>query len=64
MILCYRDQTLWLVYITIGNLDSKTRYSKTRPGILFISSIPIIHEWSKDGDNKDENLKAKIYYLT
>lgn len=55
------DQTLWLVYIIINNLDSKTQYSQTRLGTLFVSSISILYKRSKDGDNKDKNLKAKIY---
>ena len=60
----YKDQTLWLVYIIIGNLDAKTRQSQKRPGILFLGSISIIHEWSEDANNKIKNLKAKIYHMT
>ena len=63
MSLSHGDQTLWPVYITINNLDSKTRLSQTRPGILFLGSIPIVYERLKDGNNKDQDLKAKIYHL-
>ena len=61
--LSHRDETLWPVYITIGNLDSKTRRSQTRPGTLLLGSIPIVHERLEDGNNKDQDLKAKIYHL-
>ncbi len=63
MSLNHGDQMLWPVYITIGNLDVKTRHSQTRPGTLLLNSIPIIHERSEDGNNKDKDLKAKIYHL-
>ena len=63
MSLSYGDQTLWPVYITIGNLDSKTRWSETRPSTLLLGSIPIVHERLEDGNNKDQDLKAKIYHL-
>ena len=58
-----RDRTLWPVYITIGNLDAKTWQSQKRLRTLLLSSIPIIHEWSKDANNKDKDLKAKIYHM-
>ena len=61
--LSHGDQTLWPVYITIGNLDSKTWRSQIRPGTLLLGSIPIVHERSEDGNNKDQDLKAKIYHL-
>ncbi len=63
MSLSYGDQTLWPVYITIGNLDAKTRQSQKRPGKLLLDSIPIVHEWSEDSNNKNKDLKAKIYYM-
>ncbi len=63
MSLSHGDQILWPVYITIGNLDAKTRRSQKRPGTLLLGSIPIIHEWSKDANNKDKDLKAKIYHM-
>ena len=63
MSLSHGDQTLWPVYITISNLDSKTRRSQTRPGTLLLGSIPIVHKRSEDGNNKDQDLKAKIYHL-
>ena len=63
MSLSHWDQTLWLVYITIGNLDSKTWRSQTCLGTLLLGSIPIVHEHSEDGNNKDQDLKVKIYHL-
>ena len=63
MSFCYRDQTLWLVYIIIGNLDTKTWHSQTQLGILFLRSISITDKWLEDKNNKDKDLKAKIYHL-
>ena len=63
MSLSHGDQTLWPVYITISNLDSKIRRSQTRPSTLLLGSIPIVHEHSEDGNNKNQDLKAKIYHL-
>ena len=63
MSLSHGDQTLWPVYITISNLDSKTRRSQIRPDTLLLGSIPIVHKRSEDGNNKDQDLKAKIYHL-
>ena len=57
------DQTLWLVYITINNLDLKIWRSQTCPGTPFLGSILIVHERLEDGNNKDQDLKAKIYHL-
>ncbi len=57
------DQTLWSVYITIGNLDTKTRQSQKWSGILLLDYISIIHERSEDANNKDKDLKAKIYHM-
>ena len=57
------NQILWPVYITIGNLDSNTWQSQTHLGTLFLGSIFIVHERSEDKNNKDQDLKAKIYYL-
>ena len=51
------------VYITIGNLDIMTWRSQTRVGTLLLSSIFVIHKRSKDGKNKDKDLKIKIYHL-
>lgn len=60
----HRDETLWPVYIIIGNLDGKTRRSQKRPGILLLGSISIVQERSEDANNKDNDLKAKIYHMT
>ncbi len=64
MSLSHKDQILWPVYITIENLDAKTRRSQKRLGTLFFCSIPIIYERSKDANNKNKDLKAKIYYMS
>ena len=63
MSLSHRNQKLWLVYITICNLDLKTRRSQTHLGTLLLGSIPIIHRRLKNGNNRNQYLKAKIYYL-
>ena len=63
MSLSHGDQILWPVYITIGNLDAKTRRSQNRPATLLLGSIPIVHERAEDSNNKDRDLKAKIYHL-
>ena len=36
--------------------------SQKRPGILHLGSISIIYERLEDANNKDKDLKAKIYY--
>ena len=63
MSLSHRDWILWLVYIIIGNLVAKIRQSQKWPGTLLLSSISIIHERSKDANNKNKDLKAKIYHM-
>ncbi len=63
MSLSHGDQTLWPIYIMIGNLDAKARRNQTRPGTLLPDSIPVVHERSEDRDKKDKDLKAKIYHL-
>ena len=63
MSLSHGDQILWPVYITMSNLDSKTRRSQTRLGTLLLGSIPIVYERLEDGNNKDQDLKAKINHL-
>lgn len=60
----HREQIIWLVYITIRNLDTKTQQSKKWPKTLLLSRIPIIHERLEDINNKDKNLKVKIYHIT
>ncbi len=63
MSLSHGDQTLWLVYIIIRNIDAKTQRSQTRPNTLLLGSISIVHKWLEDGNNKDKDLKTKIYHL-
>ncbi len=58
MSLSHGDQTLWPVYITIGNLDVKTRRSQKRLGTLLLDSISIIYEQSEYANNKDKNVIA------
>ena len=64
MSLSHRDQTLWPVYIIIGNLDVKIWQSQKWPETLLLGSISIIYKWSKDANSKNKNLKAKIYHMT
>lgn len=59
----YGDQTLWLIYITIGSLDSKTWCCQTRLSILFLGSLFIIYKQLEDRENKYTDLKVKIYQL-
>lgn len=61
--LSYEDQTLLLLYIIISNLDLKTRYRETWLSTLLLQSISVIHKQSEDTDNKNKDLKAKIYHL-
>ena len=64
MSLSHKDQILWPVYIIMENLDAKTWRSQKRPGTVLLGFISIIHERSKDANNKDKDLKAKIYHIT
>ncbi len=63
MSLSHGDQVFWLVYVTIGNLDAKTRRSQNWPGTLLLDSIPIVYERAEDSNNKDRDLKSKTYHL-
>ncbi len=63
MSLSHGDQILWPVYVIIDNLDAKTRRSQNRPGTLCLNSIPIVHKRAEDSNNKNRDLKAKIYHL-
>ena len=64
MSLGHGDQTFWPVYITIGNLDVKIKRPQKWPRMLLLSFILIIHEWLKDANNKNKDLKTKIYHIT
>lgn len=64
MSLSYRNQVFWPVYITRANLDVKIRYCQNWPAILFLSFIFIDYKQVKDLNNKDKDLKTKIYFLT
>ena len=61
--LSHWDQTLWPVYITNGDWDTKIRQSQKRPETLLLGFIPIIHERLEDANNKNKDLKAKIYHM-
>lgn len=61
--LSHGNHTQWPVSIIIENLDTKIWESQKRPRTIFLGSIPIIHKGSENKNNKDRNLKAKIYYI-
>ena len=63
MSLSLGDQVFWPVYVTIGNLDVKICRSQNRLETLLLGSISIVHKEAEDLNNKDRNLKAKIYHL-
>ena len=52
------DQSLWPVYMTIGNLDRTTRRSQTRPGFVLVGLIPIV----KVEKEHKAHLTAEIYH--
>ena len=49
------DQSVWPIYITIGNLDRKTRRKQTVPGSILLGFLPITSE------TVDES-KALVYH--
>ena len=49
------DQSVWPIYITIGNLDRKTRRKQTVPGSILLGFLPITSETA------DES-KAHVYH--
>ena len=49
------DQAAWLVYVTIGNLDQRTRRKQTVPGLILLGFLPITLETA-------ENSKARVYH--
>ena len=55
MSLNHGDQTLWSVYIKIGNLDSKIWQSQKRPSILLLGSISIFYKCLEDENNKNQD---------
>ena len=63
MSLSYGNQILWPVYIIIRNLDAKTWQSQKQPRTLLLDFISIIYKRSKNINNKDKDLKTKIYYM-
>ena len=63
MTFSHGDQTLWPVYIIIGNVDAKTRRSQKQLRTLLLGFIHIIHKRSENANNKNKDLKAKIYHM-
>ena len=61
--LSYKDQLFWLIYVTIDYLDIKTYYSQNWLDILLLDLISIVYKQIKDLNNKNRDLKVKIYYL-
>lgn len=59
--LCYKDQTLWQIYIIIANLDAKNRQSQKLPGILLLGFILVYHERSKDIITKRSERQHLLY---
>lgn len=51
------------IYIIIDNLDAKMCWSKYCLDTLPLDSILISHKRAKDLNNKDKNLKTRIYYF-
>ena len=49
------DQSAWPIYITIGNLDRKTRRSQKVPGSVLLGFLPITSETVDDS-------KARVYH--
>lgn len=63
MSLSHRNQILWPVYVTINNLDTKMLRSQYYLNILLLDSISIVYERMEDLNNKDKDLKARVYHL-
>lgn len=63
MSLSHRNQVPWLVYIKLGNLDAKMRWSQHYLGTLLLGSIPIVYERAEDSNNKDKDLRARFYHF-
>lgn len=63
MIFSYRGQTLWPIYITIENLDVKTWQSQKWLKSLLFGSIFIFYKQLKNQNNKNKDLKTKIYHI-
>ena len=63
MSLNYEDQILWPVYIICEILDKKKWESQKWPKTLFPIPISIIYKRLKNSNNKNKDLKAKIYYI-
>jgi len=49
------DQSAWPIYITIGNLNRKTRRKQTVPGSVLLGFLPITSETANDS-------KARVYH--
>jgi hypothetical protein len=50
------DQTIWPIYLTIGNLSHEARRSKKLNGFVMVGMLPIIrHQVSRD-------IRARTYH--
>ena len=63
MSLSHQDQILWPIYITRDNLDAKMGLSQNRLSILLLGFILIVYKQLENSNNKDRDLKTKIYHL-
>lgn len=63
MSLSHRNQISWPVYVIINNLDTKMLRSQYYLNILLLDSISIVYERIEDLNNKDKDLKARVYHL-
>jgi Plavaka transposase len=50
------DQSVWPVYLTIGNLDREARRAQKRPAVILLGLIPIPR------GKADRSVKADIYH--
>lgn len=44
-------------------MDAKTQQFQKWPKTLLLDSIFIVHKWLEDANNKNKDLKAKIYHI-
>jgi hypothetical protein len=49
------DLSAWPIYMTIGNLDSRTRRQQTRPSLMLIGFMPVLEGYKR-------LQKAEIYH--
>ena len=56
------DVSGWPVYLTIGNLNRKTRRSQKRPGQLLVGFLPVLPK-SCEAPIGEESVKARVWHL-